>query len=281
MITSRSGSSGSSSAPPASQSIEVVRRRARHRLIGAAVLVLLGVLGFPMLFDTEPRPVAGDIPIEIPARGTTPALTEPREPAAASSGEVTSESASTEPSKAGGVAPATSATVTAAESVGAREEVMEPAGKPSADTDAKAAPKSDNVTPAATTTAAAKDDSAQNAAKDAARVAAKEKEAKDKVVASKAAAAESARAKSLLESKAPAGAERLVVQVGAFAEAQSARATRLKLERAGFKTYTHVAETSAGKLIRVRVGPFSTRSEADRAAAKVKALGLPARILSL
>jgi DedD protein len=280
MITSRSGSSGSSSAPPAPQSIEMVRRRARHRLIGAAVLVLLGVLGFPMLFDTEPRPVAGDIPIEIPARGTTPALSEPREPAAASSGEVTTESASAEPSKSGDAAP-TSSTVTAVESLDAREEVMEPASKPSADTAAKAAPKSDKVTPTPTTATAAKDAGAQNAAKDAARVAAKEQEIKDKAVASKAAAAESARAKSLLESKAPAGAERLVVQVGAFAEAQSARATRLKLERAGFKTYTHVAETSAGKLIRVRVGPFSTRSEADRAAAKVKALGLPARILSL
>ena len=72
-----------------------------------------------------------------------------------------------------------------------------------------------------------------------------------------------------------------MVQVGAFAEAASARATRLKLERAGMTTYTHVAETSAGKLIRVRVGPFASRADVDKAAAKVKALGLPARILTL
>src|SRR3954471_1210934 len=50
------------------ESIEVMRRRARHRLIGAVVLVLVGVVGFPLLFDTQPRPVAVDIPIEIPAR---------------------------------------------------------------------------------------------------------------------------------------------------------------------------------------------------------------------
>ena len=50
------------------ESIEAMRRRARHRLIGAAVLVLAGVIGFPLLFDTQPRPVAVDIPIEIPDR---------------------------------------------------------------------------------------------------------------------------------------------------------------------------------------------------------------------
>jgi DedD protein len=42
-----------------------------------------------------------------------------------------------------------------------------------------------------------------------------------------------------------------------------------------------VAETSEGKRIRVRVGPFASRAEADKAAARVKALGLPAAILTL
>ena len=40
------------------ESIEGLRRRARHRLIGAAVLVLVAVIGFPLVFDTQPRPVA-------------------------------------------------------------------------------------------------------------------------------------------------------------------------------------------------------------------------------
>ena len=61
MIPSRSGSQGSSSAPP--QSIEAVRRRARHRLIGASVRVAIGVIGFPLLFESQPRPIAVDIPI--------------------------------------------------------------------------------------------------------------------------------------------------------------------------------------------------------------------------
>ncbi|HQQ71439.1 MAG TPA: SPOR domain-containing protein, partial [Alicycliphilus sp.] len=39
------------------ESVEDMRRRARHRLIGAAVLVMIGVVGFPLVFDTQPRPV--------------------------------------------------------------------------------------------------------------------------------------------------------------------------------------------------------------------------------
>ena len=51
---------------PATESVEVLRKRARHRLMGAAILVLAGVVGFPLLFDNQPRPIAVDIPIEIP-----------------------------------------------------------------------------------------------------------------------------------------------------------------------------------------------------------------------
>ena len=77
------------------------------------------------------------------------------------------------------------------------------------------------------------------------------------------------------------GAARIVVQVGAFADADKAREARIKLERAGLKTYTHVAETKDGKRTRVRVGPFATRAEADQAAQKIKKLDLPASILTL
>jgi DedD protein len=70
------------------ESIEAVRRRARHRLIGAVVLVLVGVVGFPLLFDTQPRPVAVDIPIEIPDRNKVKPLPVPV-PAPQVSGKVT------------------------------------------------------------------------------------------------------------------------------------------------------------------------------------------------
>jgi DedD protein len=61
-------------APGPNENLEVVRRRARHRLMGAVVLVLVAVVGFPLLFDTQPRPVAVDTPIVIPDRQSTPPL---------------------------------------------------------------------------------------------------------------------------------------------------------------------------------------------------------------
>jgi DedD protein len=97
---------------------------------------------------------------------------------------------------------------------------------------------------------------------------------------------DSARAKALLEDKPVVAANesaelRLVVQVGAFADAAKAREVRLKLEKAGLKTYTQVADSKEGKRTRVRVGPFASKAEADQAAIKIKALDLPATILSL
>ncbi|MFT4192835.1 MAG: SPOR domain-containing protein, partial [Comamonas sp.] len=65
---------GAKAAAASTESVEVMRRRARHRLIGSVVLVLAAVIGFPLVFDTKPRPVSGDIAIEIPARDTAAPL---------------------------------------------------------------------------------------------------------------------------------------------------------------------------------------------------------------
>ena len=85
------------------------------------------------------------------------------------------------------------------------------------------------------------------------------------------------------ESAASSQAEdgRFIVQVGAFADADKAREARSKLERAGLKTYTQVVDTKDGKRTRVRVGPFNNRAEADKAAARIKALELSASVLTL
>ena len=92
------------------------------------------------------------------------------------------------------------------------------------------------------------------------------------------------KARALLEGKPPEGAEaaaRFVVQVGAFADADKAREARQKLESAGLKTYTHVADTKDGKRTRVRAGPYASRAEADKAAEKIKGLDMPAAVLTL
>lgn len=244
MFKSRSGSQSNPTTHPP-QSIEVVRRRARHRLIGAAVLVLLGVLGFPLLFDTQPRPISVDIPIEIPAKNPVaplkPAKTAP----------VTGQAA---PADRGPPAAVAVDGVATDENLSIRQEAAQPVQSAAAPAAPAAKPE-----PVAKPTAPVPD-------------------------AAKTSAAEAARVKSLLEGKPTEpveSAERIVVQVGAFADAARAREVRLTLERAGLKTYTHVAETAEGRRIRVRLGPFASRAEADKAAARVKALGLPAAILTL
>ena len=79
---SRKGGDESAATLRQPESIEAMRKRARHRLIGAGVLVLIGVVGFPLLFDTQPRPIAVDIPIEIPDRNKVKPLPVPAQPAA-------------------------------------------------------------------------------------------------------------------------------------------------------------------------------------------------------
>ena len=75
-------------APGPQETIDTLRRRARHRLIGAAVLVGLAIIGFPLLFDTQPRPVPVNAPITIPDKDKVAPLRTPDPvPAAASLGE--------------------------------------------------------------------------------------------------------------------------------------------------------------------------------------------------
>lgn len=251
-------SSQGSAAPAQPLTIEAVRRRARHRLIGACVLVLAGVIGLPLLFDTQPRPIPVDIPIDIPARNAAKPLAPPAEHAAAVRVEGLDEkealvnAAPAAPHEA--VPPVKPVTNAPAPVAAVVKPMPQEAAKEIAKPVSKDAAKPESV--------------AKETAKPAAKDASKTKDA--------------VRAQSLLDDKpATASKERVVVQVGAFAESARAQEVRTKLERAGLKTYTHVAETEQGKRIRVRVGPFESRAQAEKAAQKVKALGLPAAILTL
>ena len=249
-------------APPTpADSIEAMRRRARHRLIGAVVLVLAAVIGFPILFDTQPRPVAVDIPIEIPDRNKA----KPLAAAPAAAPKVTPESAIITEAKE--------------EAPPAAAPAAPPAPVVAAAPPAAAAP-APTASPAPVAARAAASES---------RVVVAEKKPEPKpepkVEPRTAAADEAAKARALLEGKAvqtvAAAGERFVVQVGAFAEADKAKMAQMKLQRAGLKNYTNVADTKDGKRIRVRAGPFASRAEAAEAAEKIKGLDLPAAILTL
>lgn len=287
----RSGSQGNASAAP--PSIDALRQRARHRLIGAAVLVVLGVVGFSLLLDTPPRPLPVDIPIVIPAKPVLSAPSSPSAPVAASTGSGVAPADSLGPREAvvspGGAAdraPGSSAPSSAAAPPADAAAPPDPP-PPSPVTAPVTAPKTAAAAaPAKTPTqspAAAKPD----AAKSAPPALAKTVPQPDQRAPARPAAVpgDGERARALLNGQNPDAAaaprERVIVQVGAFADATRAREVRIQLERAGLKTYTHVAETAEGRRIRVRLGPFASRAEADKAAARVKALGLPAAILTL
>lgn len=66
------------------------------------------------------------------------------------------------------------------------------------------------------------------------------------------------------------------VQAGAFSQDSNAQSVRLKIEAAGLQTSAEPSETPAGRLIRVRVGPFEAKADAEKAALQIKALDLPA-----
>ena len=250
LFKSRKGGDELPAAPPAPESVETVRKRARHRLIGAALLVLAGVIGFPLLFDTQPRPIAVDIPIEIPDKAKARPMAGAVMPS----------------SPAPAVTPKTPEKIPKTADLPARQ--VEPK-------EAAAASTSGEKAAAAATRPTLPTSPVLDAAKKAAIPDSKEPSK----------SADGAKAQALLDATAvqrpPAAESRFVVQVGAFADAALAREARSKLERAGLKTYTTVVETKEGQRTRVRVGPFADKTDADSAVGKIKALDLPAAILVL
>jgi len=69
-----------------------------------------------------------------------------------------------------------------------------------------------------------------------------------------------------------------VVQVIALADAGKAKEMQERITAAGIKSYTEVVKTAKGDVTRVRVGPFTTRPEAEKAREQLKALGMSGNI---
>ena len=245
--STQTGADALSNAP--AESVEVIRKRARHRLMGSVVLVLGAVVGLPLLFDSQPRPVAIDTPIVIPDRNQASPLSATS--GSAKTGAIKEGLAQDQAIAASQTGVAKSA-VTNSAGLDPHEEVVtkdskaevrqEP--KPELKAEAKPEPKSENNPDAK----------------------------------------EAAKAKALLDGKeAPnsGDAVRSVVQVGAYADLAKAKEVRARLESAGFKTYTQEIDTKDGKRIRVRVGPFATKEEADKTAEKIRKLNLQTSVLKL
>jgi DedD protein len=265
---------------PQAESIEEMRRRARHRLMGAAVLVLAGVVGFPLLFDSQPRPVPVDVAISIPDRDKVAPLAFPQQ-AGAAADKAGKAGASDKADK--GLADGEELISTPASTPAPQPAPAAPQAEPRAEPAPAQAPQPPRAQSKVEHKAAEPEHKAEPAPP--ARPA---PQPESKPEPKRAVAADNgARARALLEGRTPAPAaaaagERFIVQVGAFADDGKVQEVRSRLEKLGLKTYTQAIHTSDGKrTTRVRLGPFDSRADADKAAERAKSAGLAAAVLTL
>ncbi|HWJ96375.1 MAG TPA: SPOR domain-containing protein [Telluria sp.] len=253
------------------------KKRARRRLVGAIALVLAAVIGLPMILDSEPKPVADDIAIQIPSKDKTMPAASGRQPAEHPAAvEKVAASASLDPKEEEVIDPP-SADAPSRDKSGVDEPAVKPgvtnmAALETSPPQAKDAPAKQAETPKvkpadkphATPLPAAKAD-----VKTESRPAEKLEKKPD----------EAARAQALLEGKPdPKAAEKksgkFVIQVAALATKDKVDELQTRLKGAGIKSYTQKVATSSGDRIRIRVGPFASKEEADKMRAKMVKLGL-------
>ena len=204
----------------------------------------------------EPAPVAESRPDPAPASTPAPAA------AAAKASAAPKASASTAP-------PATVTPPPAEPAPSAR-----PASAPASKAAASASAPAKTATPAASTRASATPSPAASAASTPAprREAAASRASaatKPKAPASATAAAD----KPLPTVGAAAG---YYINVGLFAEEANARKTQARLLNEGLPAFRQELDGAKGRRIRVRVGPYDSRAQADAAAESIRAMALDA-----
>jgi DedD protein len=291
----------------------VQKKRARHRLVGAICLCLIAAVIVPMVFESEPRPKDRDLPIELagPDRGADErhAATPPSAGAAAADPAAAQSTVKTvvppvaapaaphrvEPSRAD-VLRADAAKSDAAKSDAGRSDTAKAdAGKPEAKAESKAdaakadVAKGDAAKADAARQLAAKQDAARH---EPAKVAAgKSESAKPAPTPEKPAgqADEPDVLARLIDRSGTGGASgagaavtrKFLVQVGAYSNVQSARTVSDRVVQVGLRPYQETVKTAQGDWIRVRVGPFGSREEAERAQQDLKRAGVTAAIIAL
>lgn len=216
------------------------QQRARHRLIGAAVLVLIAVVGLPRVLDSKPKLAPNDIAVNIvtslpiPGTETKPEAKPETKPEEKPKAEVVSETAKEAPK------------------VAATPEV-----KPEAKAEAKPTPpalnKAGTLGLAAgeevVATASPKSDSKPNT-EDAAKPATTN------------------------------GSGKYVIQIGAFASEERAKGWITKLKDQKIPNYVlNKTGTDGTKLYVLRAGPYTDKEAAEAAEKKIKAMGLSPRLV--
>lgn len=260
LFTRKDPASGAqSSRPRPSVSSEAqateLRGRARRRLAGAVAMVLAAVIVLPMVLDSEPVPVADDIPIRVPDRNT------PYQPQIADPAQVTAL-VDSEPAASPDIA------------VGAQDQIAAPPVLAPAETP-RAEPRIVPPTVAANRQEPVRSppEPRQEPARATPLTPRPESRSDD-----------GARALALLEGRAGAApASRpqaqpvkgnFVLQIAAYTTQADAQARSDKLHQAGVTNAFVEQTTVSGKQqYRLRVGPFPSRDAAQAAQARLRTLG--------
>ncbi len=288
-LFNKRSSSDSANADGAAESTssytDPITRRARHRLIGASVLVVAAVLVLPWIFDVKPPTVSPNADIRIDGQNDT-------QPAA-------NTHLALAPVQTGTPAPTESQTAAPSS---AREQ--SPQAEPAANTRATAntpatpasAPKRSSEPPTVTRQPAPPRQPAQAPQP---KPAPRKPENLDELIAQRQASNRTAtqqapQNKPATANTAPPTAQatppvnynfpekgRFVVQIGAYVDASKVASVRKQLSQAGLNNYTQRVTINGQQVTRVRIGPFTSRKQMEQVANKVRALGLPVSLYQL
>lgn len=257
LFTRKDSAAQASSRPRPSVSSEAqaaeLRGRARRRLAGAVALVLAAVIILPMVLDSEPVPVAEDIPIRMP-EANTPYQPQVSPPVVADAGNISGTTPEgTAQSDPAATVPAPSDLSSQPSEPPAVTPPPEPKPdvKPETPKPETAAPK---PTPAPPKQPAQRDD-------------------------------DGARALALLEGRSPsdkpapaapkpAAKGNFVLQIASYGAQADAQSRRTKLHQAGVtNAFVEQATVGGKQQYRLRVGPFPSREAAQAAQARLRTLG--------
>ena len=293
--------------PPSAQTIEQIRIRARRRVIGAIILVVLAVAILPWIFNSQPRPTGVDVPIEVAGQSVlegeegssaSPQRVSPPVLQPLDGGVVDGTSALLPQQRRKTVAPVASGSIMAdptqpMDSAASTDQHQEAQGGTDltlsdgyATRPANRPTLSSKVPADAVVASASQSGSTAAPSADAARAA---NILGDPAIAvtgrtpsAPATSSSTSSASSASTTLKPNDLSRsFVVQVGAYADEAKVSEVRARLTMAGYTSFAQEVQTDAGKRIRVRVGPFNGRAAADAVAEKIRAMGLPARCTSM
>ena len=237
-------------AAAAPDNAEQLRRRANRRLLGASILLLIAIIAVPMFLEREPPPLPDNVDVRIPpVEGTK---FEPKFPAG------------TDAKKSGSKVVEKPAEIPA---------ITEPSGAQAAISGVIAAPP---VPAPAPPVAAVVPKAAPAEAKP---TVAAPKEAEKPAAKAPAKPADTAAAKEATPADRKSGQH--VVQVIAVRDPETAKQLYDKAKGLKFPAYTEKIDVTNGTVIRVRVGPYATKQQAETARAKLVKAGFEAKVLVL